>query len=294
MPDAPPSVPGPAAAGARLPIVVVPVGPDDAALDACLAALDASTPPGTRVWLADDACGGPRSRVVVDAWRARTSLDAAYSRRPATLGEVAHIDEVLRACAPADVAVLAPDARPAPGWLTRMADALASDASIATVTPWSNAGETAAFPHLGECAEPPADLASIARAAADAGGGLAGLPAAVGHAVLLRGARLRAVGGPDAATYHSWYAALIDLSLRLAAFGGRNVLCTRAYVARAGEGRPGDGDLDRIAARWPHWNATLATFLMDDPLRTPRGAVAAALARGAVRDAVQPGLFVDA
>jgi hypothetical protein len=231
---------------------------------------------------------------VVEAWRARTPLEAGYSRRPGRLGEVAHLDEVLRACAPDDVAVLAPDAQPATGWLTRMARVLASDASIATVTPWSNAGETAAFPRLGECVAVPVQPDAIARAAADAGGGVADLPAAVGHAVLLRGARLHAVGGPDPTTYRSWYAALIDLSLRLAAFGGRNVLCAQAYVARTGEGRPGDGDLDRLAARWPHWNASLATFLMDDPLRREREAVAAALARAEAATVVQPGLFLDA
>ena len=37
-----------------LPIVLLPVAVDDAVLDACLAALDAGTPAGTRVWLADD------------------------------------------------------------------------------------------------------------------------------------------------------------------------------------------------------------------------------------------------
>lgn len=287
MPDASPAV------GAGLPIVVVPVGPDDAALDACLAALDAATPAGTRVWLADDACGGPRVRAVADAWLSRTRLQAEYGRRPAPRGEVAHLDEVLAACGDDDVAVLAADARPATGWLARMAGTLASDASIATVTPWSNAGETAAFPRLGECVPPPSRPDAIARAAADAGGKPAPLPAAVGHAVLLRGGLHQRAGGLDASSYRSWYAALIDLSLRLQAFGGRNVLCTQAYVAREAEGRPADGDLDRLAARWPHWNATLAALLMDDPLRAQREAIAALLARRDAATAVQPALFVD-
>ena len=279
------------AQGAGLPIVVVPVGPDDAALDACLAALDAATPAGTRVWLADDACGGPRVRAVVDAWLAHTHLHAEYGRRPAPRGEVAHLDEVLAACGADDVAVLAADARPAAGWLTRMLRTLASDDTIATVTPWSNAGETVAFPRLGECAAIPAQPDSIARAAVDTGAECAPLPAAVGHAVLIRGAMRRRVGGLDAASYRSWYAALIDLSLRMQAFGARNVLCAQSYVAREAEGRPADGDLDRLAARWPHWNATLATFLMDDPLRTRRNALSALLARREAEAGVQPALF---
>ena len=57
---------------AELPIVVLPVGSDDVALDACLAALEAGTPPGTRLWLADDACAGPRGCAVIEHWMAHT------------------------------------------------------------------------------------------------------------------------------------------------------------------------------------------------------------------------------
>ena len=45
-----------------LPVVLLPVGVDDDALDACLGALDAGTPAGSRVWLADDAQAGPRGQ----------------------------------------------------------------------------------------------------------------------------------------------------------------------------------------------------------------------------------------
>lgn len=282
-----------ASTAGALPIVVVPVGVDDALLDACLAALDAATPAGTRVWLADDAQGGPRVQAVVQAWRASTRLQADYSRRPRAIGEAAHLADVLAACGDADVAVLACDARPAPGWLARMARTLADDPAATTVTPWCNAGEVAAWPRLGEVA-PPADPVRIADALAEAALAPAVLPAAVDHAVLLRGSARTAAGGVDATSHASWYAALIDLSLRMQAFGGRDLLCTQAYVARAAEGRPADGDLDRIAARWPHWTARLAGFLMDDPLRAERAAVAAALERRTRDAAAQPGLFAEA
>jgi hypothetical protein len=96
------------------------------------------------------------------------------------------------------------------------------------------------------------------------------LPAAVAHAVALRGTARRRAGGLDAASYGSWTAALIDLSLRLAGLGWRNALCETAFVARASEGLPFDGDMDAIAARWPAWHARLAQCLMDDPLRATR------------------------
>ena len=277
-------------AGVEHPIVVVPVGTDDDATDACLAALDAGTPAGTRVWLADDARAGPRGHAVIERWIARTALKADYTRRQRSVGEVAHLDEVLKACGDADVAVLASDAVPLPGWLTRMAASLRSDGAIASATPWCNAGEAAAWPRIGEIAPLPDDPERLARAAAAMPASCPELPAAIGHAVLLRGSARRRAGGLDAASYGSWYAALTDLSLRLSGLGWRNVLCDTAFVARRAEGVPFDGDLDALAVRWPDWHARLAGFLMGDPLREARTQLGALLASVGPPD-VQRDLF---
>lgn len=101
-------------------------------------------------------------------------------------------------------------------------------------------------------------------------------------------ARERA-GGPDAASFGSWTAALVDLSLRFAGQGWRNVLCETAFVAAPAEGVPADGDLDVLAARWPGWHPRLARFLMDDPLGPGRDALASRLA--AVETGLQADLF---
>ena len=256
------------------PIVVLPVGVDDDALDACLGALEAGTPPGTRVWLADDAQVGPRGFAIIERWMARTALKADYTRRQRSVGEVAHLDEVLAACAAADVVVLAADAVPAPGWLDRLSACIAADGAIATATPWSNAGEAAAWPRIGEIEPMPDDLERLSRATAAMPATAPELPAAVAHAVLLRGSARKRVGGLDAASYGSWYAALIDLSLRLSGLGWRNALCDTAFVARRGEGRPFDGDMDRLAVRWPDWHSRIAGFLMHDPLHGTRAQLA--------------------
>ncbi|GAB2625500.1 glycosyltransferase [Novilysobacter erysipheiresistens] len=254
----------------ELPIVVLPVGSDDDVLDACLAAIDSATPVGTRVWLADDARSGPRGHAIIERWLQRTALKADYTRRQRSIGEVAHLDEVLAACGAADVAVLAADALPLPGWLERLVGCLASDGAIASATPWCNAGETAAWPRIGEIAAMPSDPSRLARATAQMPPTHPELPAAVGHAVLLRGNARERAGGLDTASYGSWYAALIDLSLRLSGLGWRNVLCQSAFVARRGEGNALDGDMDRLAVRWPDWHARVAGFLMRDPLREAR------------------------
>jgi hypothetical protein len=272
-------------AGHALPVVLLPVGSDDDALDACLAALDAGTPAGTRVWLADDAQAGPRGLAIIERWLQDTPLAADYSRRQRRIGEVAHLDEALQACGDADVVVLAADAVPAPGWLAQLGACFARDPAIATATPWCNAGEAAAWPRCGEVAPIPDDLPRLAQACASMPPLHPELPAAVAHAVLLRGSARKRAGGLDAASYGSWYAALVDLSLRLSGLGWRNALCETAFVARGGEGTPGDGDLDALAVRWPGWHARLANFLMDDPLHAIRAQLAQ---RHAAIDAAHP------
>ena len=118
-----------------LPIVLLPLGADEDALDACLAALEANTPAGSPVWLADDAQAGPRGIALVERWLQCTGLRAEYTRRNQPIGEVAHLQQMLQACGDADVVLLAPDARPLPGWLSQLAACLARDAAIATATP---------------------------------------------------------------------------------------------------------------------------------------------------------------
>jgi hypothetical protein len=152
----------------------------------------------------------------------------------------------------------------------QLAACLARDPAIATATPWSNAGEAASWPRIGEIVAIPDDLERLARACAAMPPVHPELPAAIGHAVALRGKARRRAGGLDATSYASWTAALVDLSLRLAGLGWRNALCETAFVARAGEGLVGDGDMDALAARWPAWHARLARFLMDDPVRVLR------------------------
>jgi len=251
-------------------IVLLPLAVDDSALDRCLAALDRATPAGTAVWLADDAQAGPRAQEVVAHWLAQTPLQAEYTRRARPVGAVAHLDEMLRACEGRDVAVLAPDCEPAPGWLQQLQACFDRDAAIATATPWCNAGETAAWPRLGEINSLPANLEALASACAGMPPQHAELPSAVAHAVLVRGSARRRATGLDCGSYAGWGAALIDLSLRMAGLGWRNVLCETAFVARAGEGHSLPGDLDALAARWPAWTPRLAGFLMKDPLQQAR------------------------
>lgn len=255
---------------AALPIVLLPIGTDDAALDACLAALDRGTPAGTRVWLLDDAQAGPRGIAIIERWLESTRLQAEYTRRQRPIGEAAHLSEGVAACGDLDIAVLAPDVRPAPGWLGQMVACLHRDPTIGTATPWSNAGECVAWPRIGEVQAEPAEPRRIARACAAMPPLHHELPTAGTHAVLLRGTPRQRTGRLDGESFESWSAALTDYSLRLSAMGWRNALCENAFVARDREPWHGDGDLDVLAVRWPGYRPRLANFLMEDPLHATR------------------------
>ena len=131
-------------------------------------------------------------------------------------------------------------------------------------------GETAAWPRLGELNPEPSDPALLAHVCAALPTLHPELPSAVTHAVLVRANARRRAGGLDAESYLGWNAALVDLSLRMAGLGWRNVLCENAFVSRASEAPSRDGDLEALAARWPGWVPRLADFLMHDPLHTLR------------------------
>ena len=119
------------------------------------------------------------------------------------------------------------------------------------------------------------------------------LPAAVNHALFLRGSARRKAGGLDTASYASSYAALVDLSLRKAGLGWRNVLCETAFVARCGEGMPQGDDIETLGTRWPAWHARLAQFLMHDPLRSALGRAYESVPFDSAGLRTQPNLFAD-
>lgn len=253
-----------------LPIVLLHVGTDDGALDACLGALDSATPAGTRVWLIDDAQAGPRGQAVIAHWLERTPMLAEYTRRQYAVGESRHVHEALKICGESDVVVLPSDAIPLEGWLHTLQACFERDASIATATPWSNIGEVASWPRLDDLNPLPENPERLARAVHAMPALHPELPSACAHAVLIRGKAYGKAGGVDDASFHSWPAALADLSLRLSGLGWRNALCETAFVARIHEPAVDGEDQEALIARWPAWHARMVQFLLEDPLKDAR------------------------
>ncbi len=259
-------------------VVIVPVCSDDVALDACLAALDKSTAPGTRVWLPDNAQCTTRGFDLIKAWIAQTKLTADYTRRGNATGEVQNMFELLTAVGDADVVVLSPFSVPFHGWLNRLEACFASDASIATATPWSNMGDILSWPTMGVVNPLPDDAMLVAQGAANMPRTYPEIPSAIPHCVMIRGAARKAVGLVDPSSFNSWYAALVDLSMRFSGMGWRNVFCESAFVGCSIEEHAADGDAAALFARWPDWQSRQAHFVLNDPQRSMRNELSSQIA----------------
>lgn len=257
--------------------IILPVYGAASDLDACLASLERTIAGTVPVHVVDDASPGDGVADVVRACADRQTLDLVYARRERNLGFVGNVNAALRETVPDDVVLLNSDTITGVGWLDRLRHCAASDARIATITPWSNNAEICSFPEFCRSSPLPDDVDTCARAAAIDTPAYPDLPTGVGFCMFLRRAALDSVGDFDLATYGRGYGEENDFCLRAEGHGWRNVLCDDAYVAHRGgasfgpEGHaPGGENLARLNARYPGYNARIAEFILLDPLKPLR------------------------
>lgn len=263
--------------------IIVPVYNAAPLLRRCLAALDRNTPTdAARVLVIDDASPDPEIAPLLAEWQQRSPLHPKLLRNTTNLGFVGSVNRGIAATR-GDVLLLNADTEVTPGWLTRMCQALHSDARVATVTPFSNNAEICSWPEFCRAAPVPADPERVARCFAEAGApSYPDLPTAVGFCMLIRRATLDELGDFDQATFGRGYGEENDFCCRAAAHGWRNVLADDCYVVHAGGGsfaplglKPGGDNLARLLARYPRYNAQVAEFIAVDPLSARRACVSA-------------------
>lgn len=263
--------------------IVVPIFNAADALAQCLAALRATLPPGANVILIDDASTEPGiGRVLATrpgAWH--------LHRHDKNRGFVATANHGLRLAAADDVVLLNADTIPAGDWLGRLRTCIASDARIASATPFTNNGEIASLPEFCRNNPVPPDPELWARACVEAGSpAYPDLPTAVGFCMYLRRAAIEAIGSFDESAFGRGYGEENDWSMRAAGAGWRNVLCDDAFVAHAGNRsfgplglKPGPEAMDRLLAKHPGYMDQVTAFIDADPLAARRQAVLSAYAK---------------
>lgn len=264
--------------------IIVPVYQAASDLERCLAALERTLPTATRLHLADDASPDAAVADVITAFLATTGLAVTTVRRETNLGFVGNVNRALAETAPDDVILFNSDAWGSSGWYQAMLACAASDPRIATITPWSNNAEICSWPDFCRAAPMPdvveADRIAQAMRAATSHT-YPELPTGVGFCMYVRRAALTSCGDFDQATFGRGYGEENDFCRRVAGHGWRNVLCEDAYVVHRGgasfgpEGeRPGGTNLARLNARYPHYNAIVANFILRDPLAPLRQRIA--------------------
>ena len=269
--------------------VVIPVynAADD--LARCLDSVHRTVPAGTEVLVIDDASTDPAVRGLLRAWARRVPA-WRFVGNAVNRGFVGTANRGM-ALTHGDLVLLNSDTLLTPGWLAGLARCLASDASVATATPWTNNGEIASLPRFCDNNPVPGDLAAVAAAIARAGEAeYPELPTAVGFCMAISRRAIERVGRFDAAVFGRGYGEENDFSMRAVAAGMRNVLCDDVYVAHVGGRsfgplglRPNDQSMQRLLARHPAYLDRVQAFIAADPLAARRRAVLAEVERRGVR-----------
>ena len=264
---------------------MVPVYNGADVLPGCLESLARTLPAGADVELVDDASPDERIVPLLESHASRAGWRVVRQSR--NLGFVGTVNAAF-ARHDGDVVLLNSDTVVTRGWLDAIARCAASDARIATVTPFSNNAEICSIPEFCRANPSPSDPDRVAAACAAAGEPeYPELPTAVGFCMWVSRAALDQLGDFDAATFGRGYGEENDFCLRAAAHGRRNVLCDDAYVVHVGGQSfaatghaPGGENLARLVARYPRYNALIADFIARDPLAARRAEIARKLSEG--------------
>ncbi|HEX6136074.1 MAG TPA: glycosyltransferase [Casimicrobiaceae bacterium] len=267
--------------------IVVPVynAPQD--LRRCAESVLACTSGSFRLLLIDDASPDPGVAEVLGALRRRDDPRIEIERNDRNRGFTATVNRGM-AASRADVVLLNSDTIVTRDWLDALVRCAASDARIATVTPFSNNAEICSFPRFCEDnrwrvdADPEPIRSALARAAVPT---YPDLPTGVGFCMYIRRAALDALGTFDLA-FGAGYGEENDFCLRAARAGWRNVLADDAFVVHTG-GRSFAGrkselaerNLALLTARHPHYAAMVERYIAEDPLRALREAALSRLER---------------
>ncbi len=277
---------GPPAAAAPVPdrklAVVIPAYRGVAATLACLDAVFATMPPGTRVVVVDDATPEPELAAALGQLaRARRIV---LLRHAANRGFPASANAGLRAAAALpgarDLVLLNSDTLVAPGWLEALRAAVHAAPDHGSATPLSNDATIVSYPD--SAAENPmpgaTELARLARLAAGANPrATVEIPTAVGFCMYIRRECLESVGVFREDAFAQGYGEENDFCIRARHLGWRHVAVPGVYVGHLGGGSFGAArmalvrrNLEVLERLHPGYAALIARFQAEDPLAPAR------------------------
>ena len=256
--------------------VVVPVYGGALLLTACLGSVLATVPPGTAVFVVDDASPDARVGQALSAYGNRITV----IRLPGNIGFPGAANAGIRAAAGYDVVLLNSDTLVPPGWLERLAAAAHAARDIASVTPLSNDATILSVPNpAGGNAVP--DLSQTIAwdllAQSCSGPATIDIPTGVGFCLYLRRDALDQVGLLREDAFAQGYGEENDWCWRARRAGWRHVAATGVFVGHVGGQSFGPArshllhrNLSVLNALHPGYDAAIATWVGADPLAAIR------------------------
>ena len=167
-------------------------------------------------------------------------------------------------------------------WLDEMLKCVVDDASIGTVTPFSNNATICSFPDFSRAWPVPdkVERERIARALREHPVSPVDVPTGVGFCMLISAACRAKVGLFDIENFPRGYGEENDFCMRAVAAGFRNVLCPNAYVAHEGGVSFSESTRalmkvggERLLAKHPSYEAQVSDWIVRDPVRARREAI---------------------
>jgi GT2 family glycosyltransferase len=294
--EAPPSLTG---AGTAV-VIVLPVYGGVAMVSALLVRLSAEESGSSiRVVIVDDASPEPEMRPMLRAVRDRQPERFELIECADNLGFVAAANLALARAAELDAhaVLLNSDALPPPGWLDRLLAPILRDATVATVTPFSNDAEILSVPrasHRMPLAVGAGDrIDAVARHFRPERAEIP-VPVGIGFCMAMNRHFLRQIPSFDTA-FGRGYGEEVDWCRKASALGGRHLGLASLFVHHIGGASFGSAEKQErvarnnalVARRHPTHDDEVQRFLEDDPAFAHRFVLALAHA-GAETDVAVP------
>ena len=272
----PPQLPAPAVPRTPPIDIIIPVYRGLRETLECIESVLATAGEHARVVVVDDATVDARLAAAVDELAAAGRITLLRNER--NLGFVRSVNRALQMNCGQDVVLLNSDTLVFEGWLQRLRAAAYSAPRVGTVTPFSNDGSIASYPHRHGAALGADAAAALNGLAAGALPGIsAEIPVGVGFCLYVRHDCLGEIGELDAAAFGDGYGEESDFCLRARARGWTHRLAADVFVYHAGGGSFGARRaalLDRsqrlLNLRYPGYDRFVTEFLTQDPLRALR------------------------
>jgi GT2 family glycosyltransferase len=256
--------------------VIIPVYRGREETLACIDSVLATVDHDVCVIAVDDATDDPALAAALDVLAAEQRI--TLLRNTENQGFVTSANRALAVHPTHDAVLLNSDTLVFDDWLERLRGAAYSGLAVGTVTPLSNSGSIASYPHAQGAAVSPEYAAALHGLATSTHPGVrVEIPVGVGFCLYVRRDCLRDVGNLDAAVFGKGYGEEADFCMRGRRRGWSHQLAADVFVYHAGGmsfGGRRAAALDRsqrlLNLRHPGYDSFIANFLAKDPLHFVR------------------------